>query len=321
MRISQLLPFLAIVVLPPSSHGINSDFFRSPDILEDKRHPLSVTGQNGDFVTVGHFRGVIRQGRKKQCNGFSCFTMPNQVLRSKGWADAYVSKYNVSRVLQWTRIAGGSGDDKGRAVNVNHDGEIMVAGYITGVNARFDTLTLSSRTALSRTLFLAKYSQAGAIQFVVEIGACAIPTCDITSMSQDETGVVLTGTYYGRTSFGTVQKCTELGECFEVERGALEVYETGTLKSSGSGMVFTNKCWLAKFDNRGQYLWHKDCNDPSFASDHLLDYREKANTFEQSVWASKAATFFTQSSKDQTGLLGRETNYEEYASLRRSSGF
>ena len=75
-------------------------------------------------------------------------------------------------------------------MNVDHDGDILVAGYISGVNAKFNGLALSSRTALSRTIFLAKYSQTGAIKFVKEIASCAIPSCDVTAISQDETGAV-----------------------------------------------------------------------------------------------------------------------------------
>lgn len=320
MRTSQILQLVSLAALSRPLHAINSDFFRSPDITEDRRHPASVNGQNGDFVATGHFRGVIRSGRRKVCNGFSCFTMPSQVLRSQGWADVFVSKYNASRVLQWTRIAGGTGDDKGRAVNVNHDGDIIVSGYISGVDAKFGDHSLSSRTALSRTLFLAKYSPEGECRFVVEAASCAIPTCDITSMSQDETGMVLTGTYHGRTSFGTKVKCNNL-ECIPVENGFLDVTSKGTLKSTGSGMVHTNKCWVAKFNNQGKYLWHRDCNDMTFVSDEFLDYTLKKNTYQQKVWAQKAAQFFVNLPTDSTGLLGRETNYEDYAKFRRPTLF
>lgn len=310
-----------VFAFSPTLHGLSAEFFRSPDISEDRRHPLSAVGKNGDFVTVGHFRGVLKQGRRQVCNGLTCFGMPNQVFRSQGWADIFLSKYNASRVLQWTRVAGGTGDDKGRVVNVDHDGRILVAGYITGVNAKFEQLQLSSRTALSRTIFLAKYSQTGEVMFVKEVASCATPVCDITSISQDETGVVMTGNYHGRTSFGTKRKCIPEGECITVEHGALDYSDSGTLKSTGSGIVFQNRCWLAKFDNRGEYLWHKDCNDPSFAADEFLEIEMKTNTYEQHVWASKAATFFQLNPSDDTGLLGRETNYEDYAKFRRANAF
>jgi len=318
MRVYRVLSCL--VGLCSTLHGLNSDYFRSPDISEDNRHPAIAVGSNGDFVTVGHFRGVIKQGRRKVCNGFSCYTIPSQKYRSQGWADIFLSKYNASRVLQWTRTAGGTGDDKARVVNVDHDGDILVAGYISGVNAKFNGLSLSSRTALSRTIFMAKYSQNGAIKFVKEVASCAIPACDVTAISQDESGAILTGSYYGRTSFGTQQKCTPDGECIDVAIGHLEYEDPGVLKSTGSGQVYTNRCWVTKFNNRGEHLWHKDCNDESFKTDLDLDHRAKTNTLEQATWANKAATFFKLAPKDQTGILGRETNFEDYSKIRRSTG-
>lgn len=307
-------------LLGTTLYGLSADTFRSADISEDNRHPLSAVGGNGDFVTVGHFRGTLRQGRTKVCNGFSCYNVPNQVYRSQGWADIFVSYYNASRVLQWTRTGGGTGDDKARVVNVDHDGDILVAGYITGVNAKFNGLEISSRTALSRTIFLAKYGPTGAIKFIKEIASCPISTCDVTALSLDETGAVLTGTYHGQTSFGTIQKCTDGGECLDVAKEYLDYDDPGELKSTGSGQVHTDRCWVTKVSYTGEHFWSKDCNDESFETDLTLDYPAKVNTYEQSVWANKAATFFNLRPTDQTGILGRETNFEDYAKIRRSSG-
>jgi len=319
LTVAHLLRVAYLFASCASSHGISADFFRSPDINDDSRHPLAATAGNGDIITVGHFRGTLRQGRRKVCNGASCFMMPNQVYKSQGWADIFLSKYNASHVLQWTRVGGGTGDDRARAVNVDHDGDMLIAGFITGVNAMFNGLELSSRTALSRTIFIAKYSQSGAIKFVKEVASCVIPACDVTSLSQDASGIVLTGTYHARTSFGTQQKCTNDGECINAEKGHLEYTDPGTLKSSGSGQVFINRCWVTKFDTRGDHLWHRDCNDETFQADTALGLGLKTNTYEQQVWAGKAAKFFILNSEDPTGLLGKETNYEDYAKFRSAA--
>ena len=81
-------------------------------------------------------------------------------------------------------------DMQARAVNTDHDGDVLVAGYITGMHAKFSELELSSRTALTRTIFIAKYSPSGAIKFIREFAACVTPTCDVMSLSQDASGIV-----------------------------------------------------------------------------------------------------------------------------------
>ena len=131
---------------------------------------------------------------------------------------------------------------------------------------------------------------------------------------------VLTGSYHSRTSFGTQQKCTPSGECIDIEKSHLDYTDPGVLKSTGSGQVYTNRCWVTKFNNNGEYLWHKDCNDETFEADLSLDYTAKTNTYEQAMWAGKAATFFSLAPKDQTGILGRETNFEDYSKIRRPTG-
>merc|ERR1712166_1291729 len=261
LALSHLLRVAFLLASSTPLHGLNAEFFRSPDILEDKRHPPAAVLGNGEFITVGHFRGTLRQGKRRLCNGVTCFSKPNQVFRSVGWADVFISKYNSSNVLQWTRVGGGAGDDRARAVNTDHEGDVLVAGYITGVNAKFGGLELSSRTALTRTIFIAKYSPSGAIKFIREFAACVTPTCDVTSLSQDASGIVLMGNYHATTSFGIQRKCTREGECLDTDKGHLRYTDPGTLKSTGSGMKFVNRCWVTKLDTRGEHLWHQDCGD------------------------------------------------------------
>jgi len=323
-----LIPML-LLVLKCTTASLNADYFYAPEILEENRHPQSFSTLSGDFVTVGHFRGVLKQGVKPVCNGITCYTMPRFKFVSRGWADVFVSVYNASRALQWTRTAGGNGDDKARAVCNNMDGNIMITGYITGLNAQFSGLTLSARTAMSRTIFVASYSPTGAILFVKEAASCGIGKCDVTSIASDDTGTVLTGKFLGRISFGVKEQCTDTNprQCLPIERGYLDETSlptnafAGKQKSTGSGVVFTEYCWVAKYDSKGDYLWHKYCHDKSFETDrgHLIE--DRTNTYEQVIWSQKAQKFFALNPKDSTGLLGKEVNYEEYASRRVPYGF
>lgn len=61
---------------------------------------------------VGHYKGRLRQGTEKRCNGVTCTPRFKYSFKSRGSQDIFVSKYNSSRNLQWARVAGGPGDDK-----------------------------------------------------------------------------------------------------------------------------------------------------------------------------------------------------------------
>lgn len=314
----------SLLLLGTALASLNADYYAAPKILQDSRHPLSYSMRSGNIVTVGHFRGVLKQGVKSVCNTMTCYKMPRYKYTSRGWADLFVSVYNSSRILQWTRTAGGDGDDKARAVNVNIDGNILVTGYITGVRAKFSGLTLSSRSALSRTIFVASYTPSGSIAYVVEAAACVTGKCDVTSIATDETGTILTGKFRGRISFGVKESCTTTApvQCIPKEHFALttEILPSlnfeGKQKSTGSGVTFNEYCWVSKYDVKGGFLWAKYCDDPAFEEEAYLPKAQRTSSFEQREWSSKASQFFDVNPKDATGLLGKESAYAEYAARR-----
>ena len=211
-----------------------------------------------------------------------------------------------------------------RAVNSNIDGDIMMTGYITGLKARFGGLTLSSRSTLSRTIFLATYSPLGSIRSVKEAASCVIGSCDVIAVTSDETGTVLTGVFTERITFGTKQVCSTADptSCITSEASSINLISGEGLtfdlkkKSTGSGMARVEYCWVAKFDKKGDYIWHKYCNDKRIDEDQFLLMRDRKNTVEQTLWAKKAQEFFDRRPTDTTGLLAKDMNYETYAKRR-----
>jgi len=325
-----LLVGVLVVLLPsPAAGSLNADYFTAPEILESNRHPLSFSSRSGNIVSAGHFRGVLKQGKKKVCNGMSsCYSMPLTSVKSRGWSDIFLSMYNSSRILQWTITAGGDGDDRARAVNTNIDGDITLTGYITGLRAKFSGLMLSSRSTLSRTIFLAVYSPSGSVRFVKEAASCMIGMCDVSSVSSDETGTVLTGFLMERTTFGTKKVCAadDPSSCIEAEAAVIDQNQISTAgktfapktMSTGSGLSREKHCWVAKYDKTGNLLWARYCEHGSFETDLVAKWKERENTVEQHFWAKKALAFFKTKpeSADATGLLGKDTDYASYAQRR-----
>jgi len=322
MAAAAAVAWLALLALGPSTASLSADYFTAPEILDNNRHPKTFTIKSGNIISTGHFRGVLKQGTKKVCNGMSCYSMPQTKVKSRGWSDIFLSMYNSSRVLQWTATAGGDGDDKARAVNCNIDGNILLTGYITGLRAKFSGLTLSSRSTLSRTIFLAQYSQSGAIQTVNEAASCGIGLCDVTAVTSDETGTILTGIFTDKITFGLKEECTTTTpkQCIMVPVATLGT-EVGidfeaVLKSTGSGTSRPKHCWVAKYNKKGEYLWHNYCFDETFIQDEALAPQFRTNSYEQAEWAKKAQKFFVLDPKDDTGLLGKDFDYESYAARR-----
>lgn len=177
---------------------------------------------------------------------------------------------------------------------------------------------------MSRTIFLASYSPAGAILYTVEAASCALGKCDVTGISSDETGTVLTGKFRNRISFGRKRACTTTApiQCIDTEVASINLLSNpsvnfeGKQKSTGSGVIFNEYCWVAKFSPNGTYAWHKFCDDPSLEADEYRSMETRVNTFEQKTWADHASKFFVLDPQDTTGLLGKDSSYAAYSNRR-----
>ncbi|WP_237079881.1 SBBP repeat-containing protein [Myxococcus xanthus] len=82
---------------------------------------------------------------------------------SAGGQDAYVSKYDASGALLWTRQLGTSANDRALAVSADEAGNVYVAGYTWGSFSFYEN-------AGGTDLFVAKYDAKGAFQWVRQFG-------------------------------------------------------------------------------------------------------------------------------------------------------
>ena len=106
---------------------------------------------NGNCYVAGWFDGT---------NDFGGVTLTNQ---SVGGSDIFVTEYNSSGALQWAQRAGGYSTNYARAVGVDANGNVYVTGSAYGP-ANFGGINLTGSSG--QNFFLAKYNNAGAIQWV-----------------------------------------------------------------------------------------------------------------------------------------------------------
>lgn len=108
----------------------------------------------GFAYVTGYFSGSARFG--------------GTVLTRVGGTDAFLAKYNASGTFLWVRQMGGAGDDAGRDVAVDPDGNIVVAGEFTG---QFKIGTSSFGGLGGREAFTAKFLPTGALSWATTSGS------------------------------------------------------------------------------------------------------------------------------------------------------
>jgi len=93
-------------------------------------------------------------------NNFGGITLSN---RSVGGSDIFVAKYSSAGTLQWVQQAGATTINYGRAVGVDNNTNVYIAGGYSG-QAKFGGTTLAASSG--GNFFLAKYNNAGVVQWV-----------------------------------------------------------------------------------------------------------------------------------------------------------
>ncbi len=93
-------------------------------------------------------------------NNFGGVTLTNQSI---GGSDIFVAKYNSAGALQWAQRAGSTSINYGRGIGVDTNGNVYITGGYSG-SAKFGGISLPAPSG--EEFFLAKYDNAGAVQWV-----------------------------------------------------------------------------------------------------------------------------------------------------------
>ncbi len=165
----------------------------------------------GNLYVSGYFTGSILS------NGVA--------IPSTGSSDLFLSKYSPAGSLIWMRTAGGTGQEMGRDLAVDPQGNVIMTGTFTGT-ATFGQTTLTS--AGGTDMFVAKYDSAGNLLWIRSGGGTG---------TEDSLGADLTTDRMGNVFVtGAFQTTAQLGST--------------ALTSAGSDDVF-----VAKYAPNGLFLW------------------------------------------------------------------
>lgn len=243
----------------------------------------------GNIYITGHYYGVAN---------FGSFTL-NSVNNTQ---DVFIAKLNSTGTFLWAVSAGGNMWDEPYAINVDQQGNVLVTGEFQG-SATFGTQTLNS--ALngngnpSLDIFTAKYDNAGNFQWVRQ-GSAEFDDRGLDVGADAAGNVFVCGQFSDTITFNQVHnnqianavfiiKYSPSGqELWFVRAGAtssiaygLAVDNSGDLYVTGDytgNMVFygspnnflfgnyTNRIFLVKYSNAGNYLWGREDASNSYVS-------------------------------------------------------
>jgi gliding motility-associated-like protein len=127
---------------------------------EDLGHAISIDAQNNVYVS-GYYKGT---------SNFS--QAPNiYTISSDGDLDAFVCKLNNSGDLIWARTFGGTGEENGREITVDSQGNSYITGYFNDtVYFNIDTDSSFINSHGSSDIFITKLNSYGTIDWVKGIG-------------------------------------------------------------------------------------------------------------------------------------------------------
>lgn len=190
---------------------------------------------------------------------------------SAGSSDAFVSKYDVSGTLQWTRQFGTSAGDLSHGVSADGLGNIYISGQTGG--------SLGGPNAGGRDAFVNKYDASGVLQWTRQFGTSAddvslgvsadglgnvyISGYTLGSLGGPNVGLPdafvskfdASGTLQWSRQFGTSADDTSFGVSAD---GLGNVYISGrTFGSLGGPNAGGNDAFVAKYDASGTLQWSR----------------------------------------------------------------
>jgi hypothetical protein len=191
--ISSNLGSADIFILKYNNGGVLQWVQKSGGSGQDYGHSIAVDASGNVYVT-GFFTGTSTFG-----------TLPS--ITSVDNFDVFIAKYNSNGIAQFVQQVSGLSTQDGQGIAVDASGNIYLTGGFTNT-ATFGSISITS-AGLS-DIFIAKYNNSGAAQWVQRIGDIGV---DVGyDIGLDATGnIYVVGNFSNTVTFGTLPAITSAG--------------------------------------------------------------------------------------------------------------
>ncbi|HEX8532251.1 MAG TPA: SBBP repeat-containing protein, partial [Cytophagales bacterium] len=231
--IVRLLAFLMIasLALPSPAQTPDWQWARAGRGTDNGIGRAIATDPDGNVFVTGYFEGSV--------------TFGNTILTSPGETDLFLTKYDSTGRVLWTKRAGGFQGVRATALSVDPSGNAYVVGTFQG-NAQFDGVTLQNPSTIVNDLFIAKYSNAGTLQWAKQVGGSSYEGANAICTDPNG-GVYVSGWLTTGKNYRDEQTAFSFGSVTVTVPGA-------------------NGTFLAKYDADGNAVWARANTNPMDAS-------------------------------------------------------
>ena len=122
-----------------------------------------VIGESGSAQAIGQSLALDSLSGIYVAGSAARVATENGILESVGGLDAFVTRWTPSGLIEWTRFAGSSTDDDGRAIASDNTGNCYLLGNLRG-NSQIGGVNVTSLGNF--TAFIASWDRTGVLQFV-----------------------------------------------------------------------------------------------------------------------------------------------------------
>lgn len=231
-----------------------SSSFAYQSITDNYIYPRSIAVDNlSNSVSVGHFRGAVTFGKNTN----------SQTLTSQGEYDIYIVKHDANGNLVWATQIGGAGDSETFDVEVDNAGNVAVLGYIKGTSAFFSTngstSTFTNNNYYYSHAFVARYNDAGVLQWFRTVGSSGNYDCRAHGVTFDsQSNIIFTGYYRGTASFSgqTLSSISNTDDIFVAKLNASGTYLWVKTAGGSSNSEWGSRLTCDNLDNVYLYGWY-----------------------------------------------------------------
>ncbi len=151
---------------------------------------------SGTLNDVGYDIKVDASGNVHVVGTFNShnLTFGTTVLATKGNDDIFVLKYDPSGNVLWAKSLGGNGDDIGKSISLDANGNSLIAGYYASTSMLAGTTTLTN--AGTNNLYLAGYDGSGNVLWAKSAGGSGSADDRANSICTDGFGNAFVGGYF-----------------------------------------------------------------------------------------------------------------------------